>query len=315
MLEGLQKPVIVTGAQVLHVVDINVEWTRFFLKISIFMLRSDARANMIGALVFAAAGKIKEVCIYFNNKLIRGNRAVKFSADALEGFISPNYPLLATAQLQIESMRFQDKTLANFARFLTLVLDSYSAPDFPVANQFRAVTQLCPHVVVVRLFPTITGELVKMRVITNLHPPTHVKFYKFRSERSWQNRHKEPFYKHSVPGTYHQTTKAYSWPWKMRRIVEWLSSTSVSVCKQLSVLFTKRDRYVSVLVNNKSWSCVLQVLGSTGVIGGFDMTAEAAFTKLCYVLALPISIQQKIEMMKKNLRGELTAGSADGATV
>lgn len=66
------------------------------------MLRSDARNNIIGALVFAATGKIKEVCVYFNHKLIRGNRAVKFSADALEGFISPNSPLLAKLQLQIE---------------------------------------------------------------------------------------------------------------------------------------------------------------------------------------------------------------------
>lgn len=73
------------------------------------MLRSDARSNMIGALVFAATAKIKEVCIYFNHKLIRGNRAVKFSADDLEGFISPNYPLLAKAQLQIEGMWSTDK--------------------------------------------------------------------------------------------------------------------------------------------------------------------------------------------------------------
>lgn len=68
------------------------------------MLRSDARDNMIGALVFAATTKIKEVCIYFNHKLIRGNRAAKFSANALEGFVSPNYQLLAKDQLQIEGM-------------------------------------------------------------------------------------------------------------------------------------------------------------------------------------------------------------------
>lgn len=78
------------------------------------MLRSDARTNMIGALVFAATGKIKEVCIYFNNKLIRGNRAVKFSADALEGFISPNYPLLGQAQLQIEGIPSQNKKVVVF---------------------------------------------------------------------------------------------------------------------------------------------------------------------------------------------------------
>ena len=88
MLEGLQKPVILTGSQ-----------------IPLCELRSDGRDNLISSMLIAAEGKVKEVCIYFGGKLLRGNRATKYSADGLIAFTSPNYPPLAEAGISIQYNR------------------------------------------------------------------------------------------------------------------------------------------------------------------------------------------------------------------
>ncbi len=81
----LDKPVILTGSQ-----------------IPLCELRSDGRDNLISSMLIAAEGRVKEVCIYFGGKLLRGNRAMKYSADGLLAFTSPNYPPLAEAGISIQ---------------------------------------------------------------------------------------------------------------------------------------------------------------------------------------------------------------------
>ncbi|MBQ7357817.1 MAG: asparaginase [Clostridia bacterium] len=85
MLENLNKPVILTGSQ-----------------IPLCEIRSDARDNLIESLMIAADGKAREVCLYFGGKLLRGNRATKYSADGLEAFRSPNCLYLAEAGIEIK---------------------------------------------------------------------------------------------------------------------------------------------------------------------------------------------------------------------
>lgn len=85
MLDGLTKPVILTGSQ-----------------IPLCEIRNDARDNVTTALYLAGNYRIPEVCLYFRNKLLRGNRSVKVSADDLIAFDSPNYPVLAEAETQVE---------------------------------------------------------------------------------------------------------------------------------------------------------------------------------------------------------------------
>ncbi|CAH0756553.1 unnamed protein product [Diatraea saccharalis] len=51
-----------------------------------------------------------------------------------------------------------------------------------------------------------------------------------------------------------------------------------------------------------------RLIAKCGVVSGFDMTPEAALTKLSYVLSKSeLSYQQKVEMMGTNIRGELTS--------
>ncbi len=91
MLENLNKPVVLTGAQ-----------------IPLCELRSDGRDNIVTSLLIAAEGAAREVCLYFGGTLLRGNRATKYSADGLIAFVSPNYPALAEAGITI---RYRESAL------------------------------------------------------------------------------------------------------------------------------------------------------------------------------------------------------------
>ena len=85
MLENLNKPVILTGSQ-----------------IPLSEVRNDAIDNIITSLLLCAKHPILEVCIYFNDLLLRGNRACKVSAQQFNAFDSPNYPPLANIGVDIE---------------------------------------------------------------------------------------------------------------------------------------------------------------------------------------------------------------------
>ncbi len=84
MLENNHKPVVFTGSQ-----------------IPLCEVRNDARDNLITALMIASYEGLHEVCLYFGGKLLRGNRAIKFSANDLIAFTSPNYPTLADVGIDI----------------------------------------------------------------------------------------------------------------------------------------------------------------------------------------------------------------------
>ena len=88
MLRGNTKPVILTGSQ-----------------IPLCEIRNDARDNIITSLLIAASGQVHEVCLYFGGRLLRGNRSIKYSADDLIAFESPNYPALAEAGIEIRYNR------------------------------------------------------------------------------------------------------------------------------------------------------------------------------------------------------------------
>lgn len=85
MFENLSKPVIITGSQ-----------------IPLAELRSDGQTNLLNALYLAANYPIAEVCLFFNNKLYRGNRCTKVDADGFDAFASPNYPSLIDVGIKVK---------------------------------------------------------------------------------------------------------------------------------------------------------------------------------------------------------------------
>lgn len=128
MFEHLDKPVILTGSQ-----------------LPIGTLRTDGKENLITAVEIAAAKEngfspVPEVCIYFDFKLYRGNRAVKRDADQFSAFHSVNYPELATAGVDI---RFRHE----FVHY----------PE--EKGRLKLNTHFDDHVVILKMFPGISEKV------------------------------------------------------------------------------------------------------------------------------------------------------------
>ncbi len=133
MLENLTKPVILTGSQ-----------------LPIGQLRTDGKENLITSIELAADAHddgtpmVPEVCIYFNGKLIRGNRSTKIAADGFNAFDSFNYPVLCHAGV-------------NFVYHEHHILKpDYTQPMVPH-------TAMDPHVLVFSLFPGIDESVFQHR--------------------------------------------------------------------------------------------------------------------------------------------------------
>ncbi|WKY08826.1 hypothetical protein Q1695_001756 [Nippostrongylus brasiliensis] len=132
MMENLGKPVIITGSQ-----------------IPVAEVRSDGMENLIGALIVAGNFDIPEVCVYFNNKLMRGNRTIKLDNAALEAFDSPNMRPLAKMDIKIK---------VNYdSIFRSSNLHSFTVHE-----------NLCRDVGLLRIFPSMSIESVS----GFLRPPT-----------------------------------------------------------------------------------------------------------------------------------------------
>ena len=88
MLENLGKTVVFTGSQ-----------------IPFCEVYNDARRNLIASTIFAANSDFSEVTLFFNDKLLRGNRSKKVNGFGLDAFDSPNFPPLARLGVNVESRK------------------------------------------------------------------------------------------------------------------------------------------------------------------------------------------------------------------
>ncbi|MBQ2142755.1 MAG: asparaginase, partial [Alistipes sp.] len=91
---------------------------------------------------------VPEVALYFQNKLMRGNRTTKHSAEALNAFASFNYHALADVGVSIQ---YNTQYIAPYA------------PDF--SDEFRISESLSNDVVVVKLFPGIRPSTLRAMLI------------------------------------------------------------------------------------------------------------------------------------------------------
>ena len=132
MIENLSKPVIFTGSQ-----------------LPIGMPRTDGKENLISAVEIAAAkdaeghALVPEVCICFDNILMRGNRTCKMNSDNFRAFRSENLPPLAEAGINI--------------RYNTgIIRRPASSEDTPI---FRK--SLDTRVSILKMHPGITPQIVR----------------------------------------------------------------------------------------------------------------------------------------------------------
>lgn len=85
MVENPGKPIILTGSQR-----------------PLQDPKSDAARNLISAVELASEGRVREVAIFFDSYLLRGNRSKKISIPSFQAFESPNHPPLARVGVKTE---------------------------------------------------------------------------------------------------------------------------------------------------------------------------------------------------------------------
>ncbi|XP_013774495.1 L-asparaginase-like [Limulus polyphemus] len=234
MLENLGKTVILTGSQ-----------------IPLYEPRSDGRENFLNSLIIAGNYCIPEVSILFSNHLYRGNRTSKVNSNSFKAFKSPNMMPLVTVGINI-NIHWQNV-------FKPKQIDKFHVHD-----------TLNPHVGLLRLFPSITMEVVR----AFLMPP--------------------------IEGVVLQTYGVGNGPTNRKDLLDELRQAT-----RRGVIIVNCTQCNSGLVDPayETGSALLEV----GAVLGSDMTPEAALTKLSYVLSKSEwSLQTKIKMMESNLRGELT---------
>ena len=239
MLEGLNKPVILTGSQ-----------------LPIGVLRTDGKENLLTAIEIAGdkypdgRAMVGEVAIYFEYKLIRGNRAHKSSTSHFDAFNSPNFRDLAEAGVRIEYKNHH--------------LPPFGNGDLKVVKLHEQGIFILP------VFPGMSQDQVE--AVLN-------------SKRNWAIL-LITFGAGNVPQL----------PWFLNALKNAVQNEKVIV----NITQCHKGKVNMSLYQNG------RVLQNIGIIGGSDITSEAALTKLMYLKEKGLNLEELKHQFETSLRGELT---------
>jgi L-asparaginase len=239
MLDNLCKPIILTGSQ-----------------LPIGVLRTDGKENIITAVEIAASkefGKtiVPEVCIYFENRLYRGNRTTKINADNFNAFQSPNYPSLAKVGIQI---KYNKEVISN------------AGSEKPL----KLMEVFDNNIAILKLFPGMSREYVDAVL----------------GIKGLKALILETFGSGNAP--------AYEW---------FIQSIRKAVENNIVVLDVTQCQSGSVELGRYETS---RKLFEAGVISGYDITTEAATTKLMLLFGQGYSVEEVKLLLNSSLKGEIS---------
>lgn len=244
MLENLHKPVILTGSQ-----------------LPIGMLRTDGKDNLITSIEIAASRRngtpmVPEVCIYFENRLFRGNRTTKNSAENFNAFQSFNYPPLAETGIHIRY--------------------SHSYIHYPVGNDpLKIHTNMAREIAILKIFPGMRENVVD--AIVNI--------------KGLRGLIIETFGGGNAPN------------------YEWFTRKIANAVKK-GIIVVNVTQCNSGHVDMGKYQTGLELF-KAGVISGYDITTEAAITKLMYLLGQGCTYDEIVKHMNTSLRGEISLEEED----
>eukprot|EP01056_Protomagalhaensia_sp_Gyna25_P003317 Protomagalhaensia_sp_Gyna_25__3316@NODE_2_length_10425_cov_76_179954_g1_i0_p4_GENE_NODE_2_length_10425_cov_76_179954_g1_i0NODE_2_length_10425_cov_76_179954_g1_i0_p4_ORF_typecomplete_len469_score60_17Asparaginase/PF00710_20/2_7e61Asparaginase_C/PF17763_1/4_4e25_NODE_2_length_10425_cov_76_179954_g1_i0886410270 len=236
MLEGLGKPVILTGAM-----------------LPISHIHTDARRNVTVSLLIAGFSKIPEVLVVFGSKILRGCRASKRDCTSMDAFDSPNCPPLGRIGIDIIVQR-------------KYVLPPPTQPLAPFLN--------------------VMASSVVCLTVTPSFPPFLIRHIAAREERPL-----------GIVLRLFGTGTAPTGSRKFQDAIQFAIDSGVTI-----VAVTQCSRGTCSLLPYENGV----KLHNAGVIEAKDMTTEAAFVKLAYLMGKGYTGHQLQVRMEREYRGEMT---------